>query len=174
MYFVFLKPAPAIQPPASYGKFTHPKGSFSCEYPEGWEQDAGGESVRFAKWTKGDAKIHLRIGAAGGALADIATAGSDPNEEDESQRPEAALHESPFIKDPVVQEYTDYEELSVSTIKSGMGNVRLSEFKASGYHGFRATAIAGQGTTRIVCHCRESDWEVCKPIFERVLNSLGR
>lgn len=174
MWFVFFKPSPPMQPPASYGTFTHPKNAFSCEYPEGWEQSVASGEISSARWEKGDAKIYFRIGRGGGALADIAGIGSDPNEEeDETLTPEARLHEDPLFKNPAIEDYSDYEELSVATVQSGGRRVRLSEFKASGYHGFRGTTIMGRGAMRIICHCRESDWQVCKPIFERVIRSLG-
>lgn len=173
MWFVF-KPAPPIEPPASYGTFRHPKNAFSCDFPEGWEQSVAAGEVSSGRWTKGDAKIYIRMGRASGALADLAGIGADPNETDESMTPVARLHEDPLIKGPATEDYSDYQELSTSTVKSSAGDVRLSEFKASGYHGYRATAIGSQGALRIVCHCRESDWDVCRPIFDRVIQSLGR
>jgi predicted Zn finger-like uncharacterized protein len=174
MWFVFLKPAPAIEPPASYGTFQHPKNAFSCDFPEGWEQSVAAGEVSSGRWEKGDAKIYIRMGRASGALADLAGIGADPNETDESMTPVARLHEDPLIKGPAIEDYTEYQELSTSTVQSKAGGVRLSEFKAAGYHGYRATAIGSQGSLRIVCHCRESDWDVCQPIFDRVIQSLRR
>ena len=174
MWFVFLKPAPPIEPPAAYGTFRHPKNAFSCDFPEGWEQSVAAGEVSSGRWTKGDAKIYIRMGRASGALADLAGIGADPNETDESMTPVARLHEDPLIKGPAIEDYSEYQEISTSTVKSKAGDVRLSEFKASGYRGYRATAIGSQGSLRIVCHCLPSDWDVCRPIFDRVIQSLGR
>ncbi|HUG89497.1 MAG TPA: MJ0042-type zinc finger domain-containing protein [Planctomycetaceae bacterium] len=173
LYFVFFQPSAPIEPPAAWGTFEHPKNAFRCEFPDGWEQSVASGEVSSGRWEKGSAKIYIRMGRASGALSDLARIGADPNEDDESMTPSARLHEDPLIKNPVTDEYSNYEELSVSTVPSKLGDVRLSEFKASGWRGFRATTIGGQGVLRIVCHCRESDWDVCRPIFDRVIRSLA-
>jgi hypothetical protein len=102
--------------------------------------------------------------------------GSDPNEEDETQTPVAKLHE--FRKESVAEEYNGYEELSVTTVQSGMGDARRSEFTAS--HGFRSklrgyrvTYISPRAQMNVMCECPEEDWEKAKPIFEKVIASVA-
>ena len=169
-----------IEAPTGWSSYRNPAEKFSCEYPTNWTKDGstsiGGGGLAWARFESGDAKINLRESPAGGPLSDIAGATADPNEQDESQTPVAKLHE--YHKDRIAEDYNDYQEHSVTTVKSGMGDARRSEFTAtSGFRskirGYRATYINPRAQMNVMCECPEEDWEKCRPIFERVIASVS-
>lgn len=169
-----------MEAPTEWSNYRNPAEKFSCVYPANWEMEGstsiGGGGASWVRFTSGEAKINIRESIAGGALSDIAGVGADPNEEDESMTPVAKLHE--FRKESFAEGYSDVQEHSVTTIQSGMGDARRSEFTASqGFsgklRGYRVTYISPRAQMNAVCECPEEDWEKAKPIFEKVIASVA-
>lgn len=175
-----------MEPPASYAAFQHDnKEAFKCEYPEGWSVESGGTggSTPWAKFEQGDVKIRVRSSMGASAIGDISknlggnVLGDAGGELDEELAPVANVHN--LMKDQFAQDYGEYQESGAETIKSGFGDTRVSEFTASGswggtIRGMRASMLGLNLQFTVICDCPEDDWEVCRPIFERVIKSMSR
>lgn len=168
-----------IKVPTTWGTYRHPNETFTCGQPSDWEAEGGGQAGSSRSWVRfrsGDAVINLRQSAAGGPLADIAGAFSDPNEEDEELTPVAKLHD--FWHDRAAEEFRDYQEQQTTTVRTGMGDARRSEFTAkvgwgSKVRGFRVTYISPKAQLNAICQCPEENWETLKPAFEKFIESVS-
>jgi hypothetical protein len=174
-----------MKAPESYAKFQHPtQNTFQCEYPEGWTVDSGGGSGQ-AVWSKfetGDVKIRVRSSISASAVGDIAASLGggplNPGEElPEELAPVAQVHE--LMRDQFAGDYKEYQESPPTKSETGFGDTRISEFTAkegfgSKIRGLRASMLGTNLQYTVICDCLEEDWEVCRPIFERVIKSMSR
>ena len=183
-----------MQAPESYAEFTHESNSvFKCEYPEGWEKESGGTSsatggvwAKFVHADHDDVKIRVRSSIGASAVGDIAKnrgssglggSGGANAELEEELAPSAVVHERE--KKKFAEDYSDYQEQAPQKIETGFGDTRVSEFTASGsfgskIRGMRASMLGQNLQFTVICDCPEDDWDVCKPIFERVIKSMSR
>jgi len=169
--------------PESYTTYHAKDGSFSIDYPEGWEAAGGGKGHYWAKFTSGSAEIRVETNVSGSLIGDIAGSGMGDmlgmdlsQEEMDDLSPVAKVHE--FEKEQVAESLSGYEEKKPETVRSGLGDTRKAEFTASGsfggtLKGYRATALSRDRRVRVMCKCSEDDFEALKPAFEKVIESLG-
>lgn len=166
-----------VPAPKSFAKFDAPDGTFSVEYPEGWEAKGGapsGSGYSWAKFTKGNAQIKVDTGQAGSLLGDISkstqTAHGHTPDPDEIVK---EIHE--FERDGFADDYSSFkEQLPVTVPTAGMGPAVCSIFFADSVMGVRATALGHNHRIRIVCTCPPSNWKILRPAFEKVVASLKR
>ncbi len=171
-----------MKPPESYDKFSHSKEqTFKCEYPSGWTVESGGGqsgAPPWAKFIKGDVKIQVKSSMGMSAIGDIAknTGGMSDGETAEERAPVATVHN--LTKEKFAPEYGDYKESAPKAIETGFGDTRVSEFTGtSGFsdvRGMRASMLGLNLQYTVICDCPEEDWDVCRPIFERVIKSMSR
>jgi hypothetical protein len=162
--------------PESYATYKAPEGAFQCEYPSGWTVQRQGIKDHYeVTFTKGNGSIRISQSLAGSAMGDIAGAGPDPGNDPERQ-PVARVHA--FKQAQVAEEMSGYKEEQAETVPGRFGGARRSPFTAAGLlgrkiRGYRATALGPMIQYDILCQCPESDWEVLRPVFARVIESLG-
>lgn len=170
-----------MKPPESYAKFSHPvERTFACEYPEGWEVDSGGQSGQgvWAKFSKGSTRIRVRSSIGASAAGDImANLGGGPlgggdAASEEELAPIAKVHD--MMRDQFAEDYPEYQESQPVKIETGFGDTRISEFTASDTKGVRASMLGLNLQYTVICDCPKEDWEVCRPIFEKVVKSMTR
>jgi hypothetical protein len=173
-----------MKPPESYAKFSHDvKQTFQIEYPEGWTVESGGQSGQavWAKFSKGeDVRIRVRSSMGASAVGDIAASAArirGDEEESEEEAPVAKVHE--MMMEQFGEEYDEYRESAPVKIETGFGDTRMSEFTASGswgskMRGIRASMLGLNLQYTVICDCPEEDWEVCRPVFERIIKSMSR
>lgn len=178
-----------IEPPASYAEFTHDVNrEFKIEYPEGWTVESGGVQgkpvwAKFKHPDDDDVRIQVKSSMGASAIGDIAKnlpgggLGGAAPEMEEDLAPVATVHS--LMHDQFAGEYSDYSEQSPQKIETGFGDTRVSEFTASGsfgskIRGMRASMLGLNLQFTVICDCPEKDWEVCKPVFEKVIKSMSR
>ncbi len=170
--------------PDSYDVWDSGEGSFAIEYPTGWKSEGNSKRNAWAKFTSGSALIRVETNVTGSLIGDMAStgmgdmAGMDLAAKDmEELAPVAKVHE--FEKDLFAQNYNGYEETAIETVRTGLGDTRKAEFTAAGsfggeLKGYRATALGPEKRVRVTCACSADDWETLQPVFEHVVESLGR
>lgn len=173
--------------PDTFSKFEHKAASLSSEYPEAWDKRSGGGTGGIAPWIRFEnsdleISISIRGSISGTAISDIAAAGGGmlqgqlgdeiPDELD----PVAAVHQ--YQRDKISGEYNEYEETEPVPIETGFGEGRICEFTAgstfSTEYGVRATLIANQYQYNVICKCPKKLLEEYKPVFERIIKSIGQ
>lgn len=182
---LFLLPAlsakeSGIEPPETYVVYKDQiGGDFHVDFPKGWTVEAGGrgKSNPWAKFKKGSATIQVKTSTGASILGD--TAGGRNPDEDIPDELTAVAQIHTLMKDQYAGDFTGYEEQPAIMIKTGMGDGQLSEFTASGswgskLKGMRLTCLGLKYQFTVLCDCSESDWAVCRPIFEHVVKSLSR
>lgn len=171
--------------PDSFRAFKHEGGRLGAEYPEGWLVESGGGTGGVPPWVRfknevQQVSISIRGSVSGTAISDIASVGGTlpgdlgediPDELD----PVAAVHQ--FQKDRISAEYNSYEESEPRKIDSGFGEGRVSDFTGgsalSTEYGVRASLIANEYQYNVICKCPQKRLEEYKPIFERIVKSVG-
>jgi len=166
--------------PKAFASYNATDGSFRCEYPDGWEAKGGGKGHQWARFSSGNAEIHVETNVSGSIAGDIVKSknqmmGMDAPPEELS--PVAQVHD--LEKEAFAEERNQYQEMTPQTVKTSLGKARKAEFTAAGnfgtkLHGYRATILTHQRRLRIVCECPESDWATLQPAFDRVIESFGR
>lgn len=159
--------APA-EPVASYEAFEASDKSFVGQGPAGWEKEAGdfGGTVGKVNFAKGAATIRIVSDSASSFLGDAIKIPNGPP-------PIVALHERGLGK---LEELFSSPELSpAKDMTSAVGPARYSEFTADGgkTHGYRSTAMGPQRVIYVTTSCPESDWEILKPAFSKVIGSIA-
>lgn len=170
-----------IEPPTEYAHFFDERGQqFGIDYPKGWEVESGargGTSNPWARFTHDSAKIRVKTSLGASAIAgDVSYQGPDDETPDELK---SVFQIHKFMEDQFAGEYNSYEEKRPQVIRTGYGEVCLGEFTARGtwgskIRGLRLSALGKNYQITVICDCAESDWEVCGPVFDRVVKSLGR
>jgi hypothetical protein len=170
-------PAP-VTAPTAYAAYNHKTGIFACEFPQGWEQDGGGNRGQFWATSKsGPAEIRLRANSTGSLLGDIM---GGPNDSELPPELQAAHKVHVLGAKGIEGEYPGYKEVGQPKVLDvTLGPARVSEFTyqttfGSGMHGYRATVIGHDKGVTVFCICPESDWKTLQPAFDRLLKSLKR
>ncbi|MEZ6121874.1 MAG: hypothetical protein R3C49_01720 [Planctomycetaceae bacterium] len=174
--------------PQNFAVFKHDQLGLSSEYPDakGWEKSSGGGTGGVPPWAtfkseRQGVTITIRGSASGTAISDIAAAGGGmaggilgdalPDE----LHPAAAAHA--FQKDKISADYNSYEETEPQKIETGFGEGRVSDFVGSGAlsseYGIRATVISNQYQYNIICKVPKKRLEEYRPVFERIIKSVG-
>jgi hypothetical protein len=172
---VYPKLRPTAVAPESYSPYQAPEDAFQCDYPSGWAVRREGVKDHYTvTFTKGSASIRISQSLAGSAMGDIAGAADPGNDPDRA--PVARVHA--FKQAQLADELSGYEEGPAETVPSRFGPARRSAFTASGllgrkFRGYRATALGPLIQYDVVCQCPETDWDVLRPAFARVIESLG-
>jgi hypothetical protein len=170
-------PAP-VTAPTAFAEYNHKTGTFACEYPQGWEQDGGGNRGQlWAKFKSGPAEIGVRANATGSLLGDIMGGRNDSELPPELQ----AAHKVHELGAKGLEgEYPGYKEVGQpQMLEVSLGPARVSEFTyqttfGSGMHGYRATVLGHDKGVSVFCICPESDWKTLEPAFKKMLASLTR
>lgn len=173
--------APEVAVPDVFETARANNSKFSVEHPKEWPVETGGGSGGLPTWLKmkhADITIAIKETPMGGALGDIAQAGSDPNQElPDELAPVAGLHQD--LKSATVGALSNYKEQPAITIKTGMGDARLSEFTASEWalgsaiYGYRATLLAGPRHLVVLIKCpKKANWQALKPTFQQIIESI--
>ncbi len=175
-----ISEAGKIEPPKNYVKFEANDSAVSFEYPEGWVTDHGGGTGGlpvFARVDYGNISISIKENQAASAMGEAAQAIA--NQDSNQYAPELKpVHGAHMRRQQVLMETLDnYTETGVQVFDCGFGDARLSKFEEKGTFsttvGYRATIMAGKRTYFVTCSCRPSQFESAKPIFRRVLESIG-
>ena len=171
-----------VAAPETLARFKHEKNAFAIDYPEGWSvKEAGGTGgVRASGIFEGpQGKLTVREGQGASSVADIAGTGGDSyviGEQDDSESPEQAAHD--WLGRSAQDNYSGYREESARTIKTGVGIARASDFTATtmfggGIRGIRATVLIGKDAFNITAETSVKDFEVMKPVFEKIIASVS-
>lgn len=177
--------AAAMALPTEFKKFTHKHGNLAADYPAGWILKSGGGTGGVPNWVSfeneiQEVKITVRGSMSGTSMSDIATSGGGipidlGGDVPDDLAPVAGVHQ--FQKDKISAEYNAYEESEPRKIDSGFGEGRISDFTAkntfSSEYGVRATLIANQYQYNVICTCPKSRLEEYKPVFEKIISSIG-
>jgi hypothetical protein len=172
--------------PSSYETYKADDDSFKIQYPAQWKASGGGKGYAWAKFISGNAQIKVDTSLVGSLIGDIAQSqnqafGHDgkgakiPGEKEVDMAPVRVAHD--FEKEAFL-ESTGFKEQDPVAVKTGLGSARKSEFTGSatfggGIHGYRATALTLDKRVRVLCQCPESEWQTLKPVFDKVIESVG-
>jgi hypothetical protein len=172
--------------PSSYKTYNADDGSFQIAYPAEWEVAGGGKGLAWAKFTSGSAQIAVETGLVGSLVGDITQARNDvlgldrskgdaAGEKEVDLAPARAAHE---FEKQVFLEDTGVKEQDPVAVQTGLGDARKSEFTGSdtfggAIHGYRATALSRDKRIRIVCQCPEAEWNILRPAFDKVIESIA-
>jgi hypothetical protein len=170
--------------PTSFETFNARDGTVQCQVPSGWDRSGGpGGSKGFlgCRFQEGGATIRIEASLVGSLFGDMARAGSnsmgiDPDEIDPELTPVGVAHTLSIER--VTEDLGELDIKSTETVRTGLGDTRISEFTYSGTfgaesHGYLATALGRQKGVRVTCTCPEKDWKTLKPAFDKVLGSLA-
>lgn len=169
--------------PSSYNTHKAADKSFQIDYPAEWKAEGGGTKLAWASFTSGNAKIDVETGLTGSLIGDIAQSqntilGVDPTKQTEGGPDLAPARAAHDFEKPAFIDQTGFTEQDPVPVKTGFGDSRKSEFTGSGsfggsIRGYRATALGRDKRVRIVCQCPEAEWETLKPVFDKVIESVG-
>ena len=170
-----------VSAPTSFESFSAADGSFQCEYPADWKVSAGGKGHYWAKFKSGDAEIAVNVDPLNSLLDDFFREGGNPK----SLMPAAGLPPPGVATAHRVEKnkvaggmQADEEQKRPDVIAPSLGNCCKSEFTATGsfskpLRGYRATVLTVKNRVQVICKCSEEDWEMLKPAFDRVIDSLA-
>lgn len=157
--------------------------SFACVAPKGWAQiGAGteGSNLGGAIFKTGDAKIDITTDLAGSLMADILKTPANPLEGENAPPPTPPVEKLHVMgKKGAKNKYSDYKEQPMEKSSGSLGEICTSEWTASGglfgakLHGLRVTMLGGERRVTVFCECAENDWAKLKPVFTRVVGSIG-
>lgn len=171
--------------PEEFKDWKHEDSSLTAIYPagDGWFIKSGGGSGGIPPWftiTNDYQDVEIRIAGSrsGTAIGDIARP-TGPNfgqELPEELEPVVQVHEFQRIK--MEANYNSYEETEGVPIDTGCGEGRVSEFVGSevlsSEYGLRASIMCHQYVYGVVCKCPKKRLEEYKPVFEKIISSVGR
>jgi hypothetical protein len=192
----------AVKYPSTYTTYTAVDGAFQSDTPVGWGTSdhsdvqhtdpvvsAGSPdapAVSGARFSSGSASVDISGASTQTSFGGlIVSAISDAfNQNADTLRtwansPLQAYHDKD--KAMVTTAFQRYVEQAPQPDYGGMGDMLVSEWTAESpgfltgrpVHGFRATAISNDRVFTIVCACREQDWVLLKPAFQRILRSVA-
>ena len=153
------------------------EGTFSCDYPKGWEAKGGGKGGPYwAEFKSGDAKIRIN----GSTIASL-IAGDNRSSDMPTQLEPVHIFHTQVNMEAAQEKYGNYTELpgSPKEVACVVGPARLSEFTATTtmgteLHGYRATIIGHNKDVKIICVCPTSKWDDVKPMFDQMFATLKR
>lgn len=165
--------------PTAYADYNAKKGTFACQYPEGWQAEGGGgRGPEWAKFTSGPAAIRISTGVTGSVIGEMGRSGRGDEPLPPELEPVHGFHQ--MQAEAAAKEYSSYKELGEpQVLEAALGPARRSEFTASttfgsGMHGYRATILGQDRDVAVYCICPESDWTTLQPAFDHVLASIKR
>ncbi|QDT18126.1 hypothetical protein [Alienimonas californiensis] len=183
--FLLLGSGP-VEPPGELVRYTHPeRGKFAIDVPDNWATatEGGGQGGRpaFATFEGPGGEVQIRQSLSGSAIGDIASAGDTqlaPGEElPEELTAIYGQHEA--VKGQVESNFSNYSETGGKNFDSKAGEARRSTFTASGalggaITGYRGTYRIGNDTYTVVMQSSTRDFAVMGPVYEKMLESVGR
>jgi hypothetical protein len=155
----------------------------TCEAPENWKQQfRGGNNVGpiWARFTNGPVSIEIGEALTGEAIRQAVAAMQKNGKPIRHDVPTVEqIHE--YQRPKSSENFRSYDESPRSRgIKTkGYGEARISDFTATeGFFGTeasgcRATALNLARQITVTCKCPPSQFEDAKPVFEKVIASLG-
>ncbi|MFH5803293.1 hypothetical protein [Alienimonas sp. DA493] len=175
-----------VEPPGELVRYTHPEqGKFAIDVPSNWEtvREGGGQGGRpaFATFEGPGGEVQVRQSLGGSAVGDIANAGDTqlaPGEElPEELTPIYSQHEA--VKSQVESNFSNYSETGGENFDSKAGEARRSVFTASrtlggAITGYRGTFRVGNDTYTVVMQSSTRDFATMAPVYEKMLESVGR
>ena len=171
----------SVPAPTEFSSWTANEGAFQLQYPADWEAEGGGkQGLQWARFKRGGAMIHVRVGVADSVIGDIVGIGDSgalelTPEEREALAPVTQVHE--LRKAVMAEEHRNYDEPTASNLQLRLGPARKGEFTASKglrgkIRGYHVTVLSRQHRVTMLCTCPESDWQVLQPAFDTVIASL--
>ena len=160
---------PPAQPVTAWDKFSTEELGFAFEYPKHWgAKDSGIKPRRQVVMKGSSATITVSENMLGSVVGDISGAGAGGQPISDDQLPVARVHDLRRPKDS-----PSYKEEPAATVPTQFGKARRSAYTDGSRRGYRATVLMNQSALDIFCECRASDWEVLRPAFEHMIESLG-
>jgi hypothetical protein len=184
---IFLRPGQAtkFEPPQKYVPFS-PK-SFemilACEVPEDWKQKfRGGKNSGpvWAQFSDGRLSIEICENLSGDGIREAVVAMRKKTDPARREAPPAEqIHE--FQRQKSSENFKSYNEAprSRGLETKGYGEARVSDFTATEglfgteVSGCRATVLNQAHQMTVTCKCPPSLLQDAKPVFEKVISSLG-
>jgi DNA-directed RNA polymerase subunit RPC12/RpoP len=169
--------------PEKYVDFAPAGLQLSCSVPKGWDQSYGGGSAGVpihARFTFGKISIDIRESISGGALGQ---AGMAMQQQANGQAAQGAtaigLHE--FHGQRIKEDFKSFHEENLQPIKTaGYSEACMSDFTADqGFFGggktkgCRATVVSTLHQFDVICKCPVGMFEEVRPVFEKIIMSLG-
>jgi hypothetical protein len=179
-------PAPELGPDIGPGK------AFTYQRPKGWKgsgQIEVGGNAGSIELTSGTALVRIGADLAGSLMADMTTASNNqmggladalPGGMGAAVRAAnkpaiERLHEAQA--QTVGKKFEEFNDGKMQTLQSSLGEGRFSEFtgKDGGreMHGYRVTILGGDKRYSVRAQCAESDWNTLKPVYEKIIQSIG-
>ncbi len=172
------------EPPADkeYVQFAPDNFALSCLIPQSWKQSFGGGTMGAPAWCRfedGTITIEARESISGGAIGQAAIAMSNSNDPLRKPliSPAQSLHEQQ--QRGFAEDYHDFQEQPSRPIQTGFGEGRISDFTAaegtfhSKIKGCRATFLNSIRQFTVTCKCSPAVFKTAKPVFEKVVSSMG-
>jgi hypothetical protein len=168
---------PAVVP-RTFSTYKDPNKFFSVQYPDDWDANTGSSANAkkgWAKYSSGNAEIHVSVCPVADLIAAIAQTGINPmvNLDFEPAKAASKVH---WLEKPDEKE-SGIKEQRALPVDTAAGKGYWSEFTIpdpdSPEHGYRATVVIGHNRVQIVCKCPESEWQALKPAFDKVIASVG-
>lgn len=170
--------------PQNFERFVASEKFFSLDKPEGFEGKTGGGTGGVpinVVFKKDSILIDIRSSPKGASIADIAGASSQgqelPPDEALEQAPAGKVHR--FHQAAYEDQFSGYEEGTMSAMKTPYGDARIADFTAksmlgSKTFGTRITIVGVQFQLNMICTCTtEKAFQAYKPVFRRIAESLG-
>lgn len=170
VYIILNMSDRSAKPVTTWDKYSTPENEFGLDYPAGWRTKSYGiHGKREVEIRGSGAKVEVKENITGSLVGDIAGAmGRGAVAEDDERSPVAAAHEMRKPKD-----LPSYQEGKAVTVTSRFGKARRSEYTNGSTRGYRATVLMHQTALDVFCECRAADWDILRPAFERMIESLG-
>ena len=168
-------PGEPVAVPKSYENWNSPDGTFTLEYPKGWDAEGNGNRSRGIAWALFTKRaLRVRLDA---SFADSLGVGAQGMNEDFEIMPlEEALQKK--YRSHFEERFRGFEEDEGESKRLQLGPAFINKFsgKAGGIKtkGIRATIIANDRTVYFEAHCPESQWEDFEPVFEKMLDGVKR
>jgi hypothetical protein len=169
---------PAVVP-QSYSNYKDPNNLFSIQYPDYWDGNTGSSAnakTGWAKYSSGNAEIHVSVCPVADLIASIAQTGINPIVDLEIN-PSAAASKVHWLEGPQLNKDSEFKEQRALPVVTKAGKGFWSEFTSadtdSPEHGYRATVVIGKNRVQIICRCPEAEWQDLKPAFDTVIASVG-
>jgi len=158
--------------PTSFVTYTATDKDFRCDSPNGWASSSfsSGGTESGVDITSADAEIRIDSDAAGSMMGDIAGGmgtGTIGSATPSTVPPVEKLHAMQQ------QEYSkQLHEYDTDHTTSTYGDGRVTEWKSSDLHGYRATILGHDRSVSVECQCSEVEWPTLKAAFLRITNSI--
>jgi hypothetical protein len=166
---------PAIVP-KSLNTYADPNKRFSIQVPSEWDSDSGNvDKHGWVKYTSGSAKIVADVCPVKDFIALIAQTGQNPMV-DLQTNPSKAASKVHWLENPELQKEEGVKEQRTLPVQTNAGKGSQSEYTTTDdppLHGYRATVVIGENRIKIYCECPETEWKTLKPVFDKVIASVG-